>query len=105
MDFATRRVFAACMSTPSNRRLSNVSFFSGAALLFFGFCSLIFQTGQVAEVFRTICLWSVPVLLIALVVDVCRKRYWALAALVFLVASLGFLVLLIRATAQGMCCG
>src|SRR5665213_1512827 len=105
MDFAARRVFAACMSTPSNRRLSNLSFFSGAAFLFFGFCSLILQTGQVAEVFRTICLWSVPVLLIALVLDVCRKRYWALALLVFVVASLGFLALLVRAAAQGVCCG
>jgi hypothetical protein len=105
MDFATRRVFAACMSTPSKRRLSSLSFFSGAAFLCLGLCSLMLQTSQVAEVLRTICLWIVPVLMIALVVDVCRKRYWALVVLVFLVASLGILVLLIRATAQAMCCG
>lgn len=105
MDFATRRVFAASMSTPSNRRLSNLSFFSGAAFLFCGLCSLIIQADPVAEVLRTISLWSVPVLLIALVIDACRRRYWALALLVVVVASLGFLALLIRAAAQGVCCG
>src|SRR5665213_1863315 len=96
MDFATRRVFAACMSTPSNRRLSNLSFFSGAAFLFFGFCSLILQTGQVAEVFRTICLWSVPVLLLiaAVIRDVRARRYWALLApvLVLFAFCIGFLI-------------
>jgi hypothetical protein len=72
------------MSTPSNRRLSNLSFVSGAVFLFSGCCALIFES----EIFLTICLWSVPLLLIALVVDICHKRYWALVPLVILVAAI-----------------
>lgn len=93
------------MSTNSNRRLSNLTFFSGAAFLFSSFCYLIVGAGLAREIFGTIWFWSIPVLLIALVLDVCRKRYWALALLVLLVASLVLLFLAIRAVAQGICCG
>ena len=93
------------MSIPSNRRFSIVSFVSGTVFLLSGFCALFFQTPRVMDVFLGICVWSVPVLLIALVVDVCRKRYWAFVPLTLLVATLIVAALLVRATAQGMCCG
>jgi hypothetical protein len=96
MDFATRRVFAACMSTQSNRRLSKLSFFSGAVFLVSGFCTQIFQTSRVMDVFVSICLWSVPVLLITLVVDVFRKRYWAFVPLIFLVAAVVLFVIALQ---------
>ena len=88
MDFARGRVFAACMSTPSNRPLSNLSFLSGAVFLISGLSAVIFGS----EVFAGISLWSVPVLLIALVTDVARKRYWALVPLVLVGAALGWFV-------------
>ena len=92
------------MSTLSKRRLSNLTFFSGATFLVSGLCIPI-ATGLAAEVVLTIWTWNAPVLLIALVVDVCCKRYWALALLVPLVAALVLLVLAIRAVTQGVCCG
>jgi hypothetical protein len=80
------------MSTPSNTRLSNLSFFSGAVFLISGFCTLIFESA----VLFTICLWSVPVLLVALVIDVCHKRYWALVPLVLLVAALALVAVALQ---------
>jgi hypothetical protein len=91
MDVATRRVFDACMSTSSNRPFSDLSLYSGAVFLLAGICTPIFESG----VFLTISLWSAPVLLVALVIDVCHKRYWALVPLALLVAALGFFVVLL----------
>jgi hypothetical protein len=80
------------MSTPANRGLSNLSVFSGAVFLVSGFCTPFFET----EVSLTVCTLSFPVLLIALVIDVCHKRYWALAPLVLLVAAVVFLAIALR---------
>jgi hypothetical protein len=92
VDIATRRVFATCMPTPSKSRLSNLSVFSGGVFLFSGFCTPIFESA----VLFNICLLSAPVLLIALVIDVCHKRYWAIAPLVLLAAALVLLALALR---------
>jgi EamA domain-containing membrane protein RarD len=72
--------------------LSNLSFFSGALFLFSGCCALISES----EILLTICLWSVPLLLIALVIDICHKRYWALVPLVILVAAIVLLAIALQ---------
>ena len=92
MDFVARPVFGTHMATRANRPLSTVSVASGATFIVSALCTIMLGSG----VFLAICAWSVPVLLVALVYDVCRRRYWALIPLTFLVALIVFVVLALR---------
>ncbi|MDX6452135.1 MAG: hypothetical protein QOH16_2184 [Gaiellaceae bacterium] len=103
LDTGSRRVFAGRMA--KKRRMSTVTLASGLAFVLTFFAALSAETGVAADLLGTLCLLSIAVLLTSIAIDVRRGRYWALSVLVFVGAVATFLVLLVSAVAQGVCCG
>jgi hypothetical protein len=85
--------------------MSTVTLASGLTFVLTLSAALYAETGVAADLLGTLCLLSIPVLLTSIVIDVRRGRYWALSILVVVGAFAAFLVLIISAVAQGMCCG